>query len=133
MIVAALTSSLAGFEKFMPSAGVADGNMRLLIYTKFEIFGIVDIISKLLSGHLDESAYVNVMTIKRARITVEGNEPLSTNVDGDRGPELPLEIEVLPSFVQVYAPEEKRKREGLFGLELGSVIIGDVACRLLIP
>ena len=113
LIVASLTSSLAGFEKFMPNAEVADGKMRLLIYTKFEIFGIVDIISKLLSGHLDESEYVNVMTIKRARIIVEGNEPLATNVDGDRGPELPLEIEVLPSFVQVYAPEKKEKEKGL--------------------
>jgi diacylglycerol kinase (ATP) len=57
-----------------------------------------------LSGTIGKSKLVTVKSIKKVKITVAGNESLSTNVDGDRGPELPLEIEILPSYLQVYAP-----------------------------
>lgn len=105
LIIVSLTNSLGSFEKFMPGAGVADGKMRLVIFKEFELFDTAKIIAKLLSGHLGKSKLVTVKPVRQVKITVAGNEPLSTNVDGDRGPELPLEIEVLPSYLQVYAPQ----------------------------
>ena len=39
----------------------------------------------------------------------------STNMDGDIGPDAPLDLEVLPKFLQVYVPTKQRKKPaGLF-------------------
>lgn len=109
LIVVALTNSLGGFEKFMPGAEVADGKLRLVIFDKIGLLSVVKIVAALLTGHLSKSDLVKVVPMTRAVITAAGNESLSTNVDGDRGPELPLEVEVLPSFLQVYVPKEKKR------------------------
>ena len=39
----------------------------------------------------------------------------STNMDGDIGPDAPVDLEVLPKFLQVYVPNKRRKKtQGLF-------------------
>ena len=42
----------------------------------------------------------------RARISLVDDECLSTNMDGDKGPDFPLEMEVMPSFLTVYVPKK---------------------------
>ena len=41
---------------------------------------------------------------RMGRIELLDDSHLSTNMDGDEGPDFPLDIEVLPSFLSVYVP-----------------------------
>lgn len=47
---------------------------------------------------------MTLKTMDQVRIELLDNSHLSTNMDGDEGPDFPLEIKVLPSFLSVYVP-----------------------------
>jgi YegS/Rv2252/BmrU family lipid kinase len=107
LIVVSLTNSLGSFERFMPDVAVNDGKMWLSIFQPFGFFGTLKIVLHLLCGRLDKSGLVTVQSVKRVKINTTCFKTLPTNVDGDRGPDLPLKIEILPSFLRIFVPAKK--------------------------
>jgi len=107
LVLALLTNVVSSFEKFVPSATVDDGYMRILIFKEYFILDVLRIVPLILSGSIYTSKYVTVLTVKKAKIELlDENITLSTNMDGDKGPNLPVELEVLPGFLQVYVPNK---------------------------
>ena len=49
--------------------------------------------------------FVTVVGIKKAHISITEGDTLSTNVDGDKGPNFPIDLEILPSRLPVFVPE----------------------------
>lgn len=117
LVLALLTNCVSSFEKFMPTAKVDDGLMRLMVFKSYFIFEIFRIIPLVLSGSIYNSEYVDIYTVKKANIQLlEDGSDIATNMDGDKGPDLPVELEVLPKFLRVYVPDKtytKKKSSGL--------------------
>lgn len=110
LVLALLTNCVSSFEKFMPTATVDDGFMRIIIFKEYFILDILRIFPLVISGSIYNSRYVDIITVKKARIQLlnEVND-LPTNMDGDRGPDMPVELEVLPKFLRVYVPDQHHK------------------------
>ncbi|WP_319471476.1 diacylglycerol kinase family lipid kinase [uncultured Trichococcus sp.] len=104
LILIALTNSIASFESFMPQAKVDDGKMRMVVFKEFNLLDSLKLLPQLIRGEIKTSDTVIYKSFKHATIAVADGEKLITNVDGDKGPAFPLEIEILPSFIKVYAP-----------------------------
>ena len=115
LVIALLTNVVSSFEHFMPTASVDDGYMRIIIFKEYFIMNLFFILPLILSGSIYNSKYVTILKVKQAHIEVCDTMDASTNMDGDIGPDAPLDLEVLPKFLQVYVPTKQRKKTtGLF-------------------
>ncbi len=105
LIIAMLTNSVGSFRNIAPQARVDDGKIWLAIFKDFTYLDILKLIPEFLAGIPLSCEYMNLSTMTHARITLLDDQPLSTNMDGDEGPAFPLDLEIMPSFLTVYVPD----------------------------
>ena len=103
LFLAALTNSVGGFEKMIPHASVDDGLIHCFIVKDINVLNTITVGTSLLFGSLKEHKDVVYFTAKH--VHVSSTEQIHTNVDGEDGPPLPLELRILPSHIQVIVPE----------------------------
>ncbi|WP_239256218.1 diacylglycerol/lipid kinase family protein [Listeria ilorinensis] len=113
LVVAGLTNSVGGMEKWAPEAKLDDGLLHVFVLEKLDLLNAPGMIRQLVRGNLKESGGVRYIQTRELGLEATGNE-ITVNVDGDPGPELPVKIEVLPSHLQILVPEKPVKR-GPFG------------------
>ena len=114
LVLALLTNVVSSFERFMPEASVDDGYMRLIIFKEYFILDILSVLPLILSGAIYNSRYTTTLTVKQAHIELLTDvNDLPTNMDGDQGPYMPVDIEVLPQVLKVFAPVKHKKKKSL--------------------
>lgn len=106
LLVVMLTNSVGSFRNIAPQARVDDGKLWIAVFKDFSYLNLLKLIPEILSGSPLSSEYMTLMTTKKAKISIEDDTQLSTNMDGDKGPSFPLDLEVLPSFLTVYVPDD---------------------------
>lgn len=105
LIVLMLTDSVGSFRNIAPAAQVDDGKLWLGIFKDFTYLDLLRAIPEFMAGTPLSSEYMSLTTATHVNITlVEGS--LTTNMDGDQGPDFPLDIEVIPSFLNVCVPSQ---------------------------
>ena len=102
-MIIGLTNSIGGFEQLLPDAKVNDGLLHLIYLKDQNVLDTVKSIPDLIKGVRDTTENLVYHPFKQAVITLEGEEELVTNIDGDEGERLPLEVTVLPSHLTVYS------------------------------
>ncbi|MFD1019258.1 diacylglycerol/lipid kinase family protein [Thalassobacillus hwangdonensis] len=102
LFLAALTKSTGGFEKLSPEAKVDDGVLHCYIIKKVNLIKLGPIVTSILRGELKENDAVEYFTAKKVRVSSE--EALVTNVDGEEGDRLPVDLEVKQSHLEVIIP-----------------------------
>ena len=107
IFIAALTNSVGGFENLAPDASVDDGLLHGFIVHDLNFFNTLTAGFSLLLGNLKDHKDVEYFTSRRIRVA--STEAVKTNVDGEPGPALPIELHILPSHVQVIVPEDADK------------------------
>ncbi|WP_145335226.1 diacylglycerol kinase family protein [Paenibacillus xylanexedens] len=104
LFVAALTNSVGGFEKLSPDAAVDDGLIHCFVIQNIGVFNSLTLGTSLFFGNLKAHKDVHYFTAKEVR--VRSDETIRTNVDGEEGPALPIDIRVLPGYMKVIVPEK---------------------------
>lgn len=114
LVLALLTNVVSSFERFMPEASVDDGYMRIIIFKEYFILDMLSVIPLIISGAIYNSRYTTTLTVNKASIELLSNvDDLATNMDGDLGPSMPVDIEVLPRVLKVFAPSKHKKKKAL--------------------
>lgn len=57
---------------------------------------------------------MTVVGVKKAHISISNEEELITNVDGEKGPSFPIDLEILPDRLPVFVPEKIKEDNSLF-------------------
>jgi len=98
------TNSIGGFEQLFPAAKVNDGVLHLLYLKDESFFDTLKSVPSLLGGVTQSNQNVEYLTFQQAKIKLQADEQVSlqTNVDGDPGPELPVQLSVLPEHLTVF-------------------------------
>ncbi|MGO4529057.1 diacylglycerol kinase family protein [Paenibacillus sp. 2TAF8] len=104
LFLAALTNSVGGFEKLSPDAEVDDGLIHCFVIRNIGVFNSLTLGTSLFFGNLKEHKDVDYFTAKE--VHVHSDENIRTNVDGEEGPALPIDIRVLSGYMQVIVPEK---------------------------
>ena len=104
LFLAALTNSVGGFEKLSPDAEVDDGLIHCFVIRNIGVFNSLTLGTSLFFGNLKEHKDVDYFTAKE--VHVHSDENIRTNVDGEEGPALPIDIRVLSDYMQVIVPEK---------------------------
>ncbi len=95
-------SSAGGFNKLAPHAKIDDGLMDVIAIKNTNITNIFTIFLKILRGeHIGDP---NLYCFHTDKLTIACEGSCETDIDGERGPDLPLEIEVKKRFLKVFVP-----------------------------
>ena len=107
LILVGLTNSIGGFEQILPKAKVDDGKLHMIYLKDDTMLDTVKILPELIKGVEETNNSIGYVVFENGEITVEDDVVLKTNVDGDEGEELPVELKVLPSHINVYCGKSK--------------------------
>lgn len=106
LMVIGLSNSIFGIQTFFKEASYDDGKLYLYILKQSNFFNEASSIARhILSGdnvEKSEDEYSLVTSFKKASIIT--SEKMGTAVDGEKGPEFPLDIEVLHKHITVIVP-----------------------------
>lgn len=95
-------SSAGGFSKLAPQARIDDGLMDVIAVKNTNITNILAIFLKMLRGeHFGDP---NVYSFQTDRLMISCEGGCETDLDGERGPDLPLDIEVKKHFLKIFVP-----------------------------
>ncbi|GCF95714.1 diacylglycerol kinase [Enterococcus florum] len=101
-ILIGLTNSIGGFEQLLPEAQIDDGRLHLIYLKDSRFIETVKTVPTLLKGVDRSTKNVGYQTAKTITVDLLEDTHLSTNVDGDEGDSLPVEVSVLPGHLTVY-------------------------------
>ena len=66
----------------------------------------LEVLKDSIAGEVEEGDNVVHYTIREAKISSLDTEEVIMDIDGDRGPSLPVDIKILKEAVEVYIPRE---------------------------
>jgi len=106
LIIAMLTNSIGSFRNIAPEARVNDGKLWLATFKNITPLDLLKLAPEMLAGTPVSSEYMYLEQVEHVKIELLNTDHLSTNMDGDTGPDFPLELQILPSFLSVYVPTD---------------------------
>lgn len=107
LLLVALSNSVGGFESLLPDATTEDGYLHLVALKGKEVMNKLTIVPKIFTGEAVNDEKILYRKFKYGKIDTIENELIYSNVDGDEGDALPLEIKVLPQHLTVLVPRKK--------------------------
>ncbi|MDF2520236.1 MAG: YegS/Rv2252/BmrU family lipid kinase [Clostridia bacterium] len=91
-----------GFTRLAPDASIDDGKMNVIAIKYGNISNMLTLFLKILRGeHMGDP---NVYYFSTHKLTIECGQHCETDIDGERGPALPLDVEVMHKFLKVFVP-----------------------------
>lgn len=95
-------SSAGGFNRLAPDAEIDDGRMNVIAIKSANISNMLSVFLKIIRGeHIGDP---NIYYFSSNKLTVECSQHYDTDIDGEKGPSFPLNIEVMHKFLQVFVP-----------------------------
>jgi len=85
-----------GFKEVAPLSDVGDGLLDVLVVRKLILPTMLPALLSVLTGHHTKDKRFEYFRTDRLRIESSEEETIGTDVDGEKGDPLPLDIEVLP-------------------------------------
>jgi len=93
------SSSIGGFKYLAPKAYVSDGYLDSIIIKKSDVQDLVSIFISIFSGeHIN---HPNVEYFKTKKITIQTEEDIPIDIDGEYGGKLPATFEVVPNSFRI--------------------------------
>jgi YegS/Rv2252/BmrU family lipid kinase len=95
--------SAGGFKNVAPLSEASDGLLDVIVFKKLIPPDLLPVLFAVMTGH--HTTDKRVVYFKTPRLRIESTVPeVNTDVDGERGDPLPLDVSVLPSRLLVNTP-----------------------------
>ena len=91
--------SAGGFKRIAPLAEVNDGLLDVMLFKELPIFELAPLLFNVMTGQHHENK--NVEFFQTKKLFIESDQPVGTDIDGEKGAEFPLDIEVLPKKFRI--------------------------------
>ena len=96
------STSVGGFKKMAPFADVSDGYLDVLIFKRIKISDAPELFASLVGGkHLDHN---KVIYLKTKNISIESEDDVTIDVDGEKTSTLPMDFKVLENRLKIIVP-----------------------------
>ena len=95
------SSVVASFKKVAVQASVQDGVLDLIIMKQCNVADLMIVTTELLAGK-DISQRKEVIYRQASTFKIECSEELTSDIDGEVGPKLPLNIETVPKALDIF-------------------------------
>lgn len=91
--------SAGGFKRIAPRAEVNDGLLDVMLFKEMPIRELAPLLINVMTGQHTENR--NVEFFQTKKLYVESDQNVGTDVDGEKGAEFPLSIEILPKRFRI--------------------------------
>lgn len=98
------SSSIGGFKKLAPEADVIDGFLDVIIIRKSPITELANIFFNVLTG--EHIKHPNVKYFKTKSISIDTEEDIDVDMDGEYGGKLPATFKAVPSALKILVKED---------------------------
>lgn len=96
--------SAGGFRKLSPHSSINDGKLDVVGFRKMPIIEFGPLLFEVVNGRHPENK--NVLYFQTEELTIESDEDIETDIDGESGEKLPLKFGVLRQRLEVFVSEE---------------------------
>ncbi len=96
--------SAGGFRKLSPQSSMRDGKLDVIAFRKMPILELGPLLFEVVNGRHPNNK--NVLFFQTDELTIESNEDISTDIDGEHGEKLPLRFKVLNERLEVFVSEQ---------------------------
>lgn len=96
--------SAGGFRKLSPESYMNDGKLDVIAFKKMPIVELAPMLFEVVHGRHPNSRHV--LYFQTDRLTIESEEDISTDIDGEHGEKLPLNFSVLHNRLNVFVSEK---------------------------
>lgn len=94
------SGTVGGFPNLVPHAKIDDGKLDLLIVNKCNLPELMGLFISFLKGIHCDNKYVTYLQAEN--IYIECAEELDSDLDGELGPQLPLDIKIVPKKIKFF-------------------------------
>ncbi len=94
------TRSVGGF----PYDAGASGKMHVSLLNDIHVHQVWEYIHFAMTGRLRASKNITAFTTQKLTLTPKDNKIVSSRIDGDQGPQLPLTVSFLPEYLPLIVP-----------------------------
>lgn len=117
MFFLGLTNSVGGFEQIAPDAKLDDGKFSLIIVKTANVFEILHLVALMLNGgrHVLDNRLVYTKTSFLRAETLEKNNRMMINLDGEYGGDAPMEFTNLHQHIEMFANKEAIPNSAIIG------------------
>ncbi len=110
MLFISNTTSVGGFRKLMSLADIEDGVLDVLVVKKVEPVDVMPLMGKLVMGdHLDSEKVIYFQSDKIYVEAMDKDSEVILDLDGEKGPSLPVQVECLKKSINLIIPNEEEK------------------------
>ena len=95
--------SAGGFRRISPDSEINDGLLDVILFRKIPPLEMPSFFMKILQGTHPDSKFC--LHFKAAKLLLESDEDLPTDIDGEHGKKLPLEFSMLPGRLRIATRE----------------------------
>ncbi|NLC66459.1 MAG: diacylglycerol kinase family lipid kinase [Clostridium sp.] len=107
VIIIGLLDSLGGLKSFLTDVEIGNGTMHILAIKSLNVSKLIGVAPSLAFGRITDTENIEYFQTKKLKLSTLDKSQYKSNVDGDEGPELPLEIKVLPRHLRVISTEKQ--------------------------
>lgn len=107
VIIIGLLDSLGGIKAMLSDVEISDGTMHILAIKSLNPSKLIGMTPSLAFGNIKESENVQYFQTKNLKLSDLDNNNHISNIDGDKGPELPLNVKVLGKHLKVITKEKR--------------------------
>ena len=111
MVLIGLSQSVTGIETVFSSAKIDDGYLNMLGLKESTAAEKMKLIPELIRDDENYSDKLILTRFKQAEMKTKQHKGFTTTVDGDKGPDFPIHLEVMHKLVSVYVPNEDLKKD----------------------
>ncbi|MBQ9014764.1 MAG: YegS/Rv2252/BmrU family lipid kinase [Firmicutes bacterium] len=97
--------SAGGFRKLSPLSSMDDGKLDVIAFRKMPVMEFGPLLFEVVNGKHPENK--NVLCFQTEELTIESEEHMDTDIDGEHGEELPLHFSMLRRRLDVFVSEER--------------------------
>lgn len=91
--------SAGGFKRIAPMAEVNDGLLDVMLFKELPILELAPLLFNVMTGQHQENR--NVEFFQTKKLFIESDHQVGTDIDGEKGADFPLDIQVLPKKFRI--------------------------------
>ncbi|MDR1816546.1 MAG: YegS/Rv2252/BmrU family lipid kinase [Clostridiales Family XIII bacterium] len=95
-----------GFHKIAPFSDIGDGLLDVVYFKKLILPVMLPVLLSVMAGQHPNDKRVEYFKTAKLRIETDEPQPVNTDLDGERGDPLPLDVGLLPGRILVNTPAQ---------------------------
>lgn len=101
VVLISLIDSLGGIKTIVNEVENGDGNFHIFAFKHLNLTELAKMTPSILMGKLKESENVQYFKTRQVNITTSAGETQESDIDGEQGPNLPLNLKVLQQHITI--------------------------------